>query len=252
MDLSKIKGMIQTANEKKRQEQAAGLFGADYETIGGMNKDVIAERQKQLDQTSPEATRIKESANYQTRAAQATKAAQGGGNLSVGERAQIKRSAEADAAQSTYQSKQSAVDKYANTAASLASNTMGYEIGKEMAAKAGSNSRSSGTVICTELHRQGYLTDDIMIRDYNFGVKLREKDHYVYDGYMTFAPTVVKIMRKSKLFSRFISLFGIAWAKDMAYNNNVFGRAINNIGFPVCRIIGRISSSNYGENHHGF
>ena len=143
------------------RKDAESTFGASLSEIGGMNKEVIARREAALNGTDPASTRIKESANYQTGAAQAAKAAQGGGNLSVGERAQIKRSAEADSGQAGFTNQQAALDKYSSAAGGAAANSLGSIYGAVAASTKEESSSGGGpcfiTTACCELLG---LTDD--------------------------------------------------------------------------------------------
>ena len=211
---------------------AAKMFGADMDQVGWMNKNVINERQAALNEQDPISSMIKNSANTQTRAASATKRSQGGGNLSVGERSQIKRSAEADSNQQLFGNKKKNLDKYSQMANSIASNTLGLKYGQDAL-----NVKMPGgiTIICSELHRQGYLSDEVIALDQNFGVELRKNSPEVYEGYIVLASPVVKLMQKSKLVTKLVSFFGVAWANNMAYSNNKFGKLIHIIGMPIDR-----------------
>lgn len=241
-------GKPQLSAEDKAKLDASSVFGIGMEGIGSMNKQVLEKRQQALDATDPASTRIKEGANYQTRAAQATKAAQGGGNLSVGERSQIKRSAQADAGQQEYSNKAGALDKFSQSASNAAANTLGLIYG-DKAANVRQPTQSGLTVICTELHRQGHLSSEIMVKDHNFGVDLRKNAPHIYEGYMTFAPSVVKLMKKSRRFTSFIAFFGVAWAKDMAGQKSNLGSFVNSIGMPVCGMIGKVFGGNCEKVH---
>ena len=96
------------------------------------------------------------------------------------------------------------------------------------------------TVICGELHRQGIMGLDIYVLDAQFGDYLVENDPFVMIGYMTWAPYIVRGMRKSKIFSKFIAFFGMAWANEMAGRENILGKAIMAVGMPTCRVIGKL------------
>lgn len=96
------------------------------------------------------------------------------------------------------------------------------------------------TVICGELHRQGFMSDEIYEADQKFGHILSREDQFVMIGYMTWAPLVVMAMRESKLFTRFIAFFGMSWANEMAGNKNILGKAIMTVGVPLCRFIGKL------------
>lgn len=106
---------------------------------------------------------------------------------------------------------------------------------------------AGGTVICTELYRQGLLSYDVYRADQRFGMRLMRNDPYVILGYHVWAKSVVKLMRKSKAFTHFVHRsVGEAWAKEMALKEGlngfgtIRGKLIIAIGVPACRVIGRI------------
>ena len=105
-----------------------------------------------------------------------------------------------------------------------------------------------GSVICTELHRQGILTSKTFQADRKFGVLLRSRDPFVYVGYMVWAPAIVSLMKKSNLITKIVSIFAIPWARHMAhitegsFHNNYFGEVVMGIGVPFCRMIGKTKS----------
>lgn len=230
--------------EDRRKKGAQDIFGASYNDIGNMYRKVQEMRASSLGQYSPMSSAIQQGANRQASIAQAQAQSQGR-NLSAGERSQIQRTAEQDISQQKWKEKSEAEDKYAKMAANLASNTMGYVFGKEALEKEIPQYVESGSVICTELFRQGYISDDIYMHDTNFGVLLREERPHIYCGYIMWAPTIVKLMRKSKVFTKIVAFFGVPWAVNMAYNRNLFGKVINFIGMPICGLLGKIFGGNY-------
>ena len=96
-----------------------------------------------------------------------------------------------------------------------------------------------GTVICTELHRQGIMSDAIYLEDQKFGWELRNEDPYAFIGYYHLASPIAQKMKTSKLLTSLISPFAMAWARNMAGEKNLLGSLILKIGIPVCRMIGR-------------
>jgi len=100
-----------------------------------------------------------------------------------------------------------------------------------------------GTVICTELYRQGYLSDAMLKLDAEFGSTV---DNQTYRGYRKMADPIVKLMQKSKAFTWIVSRFALPWAEEMAhivrpkiFNGNRFGRLIMKIGLPLCKWVGK-------------
>ncbi|MEG3619000.1 hypothetical protein V5T82_11085 [Magnetovibrio sp. PR-2] len=105
---------------------------------------------------------------------------------------------------------------------------------------------AGGTVICTELHRRGLLSDAIYNADSRFGVRLAFHDPDVIVGYHFWAKPLVKVMRRSDFLTLIIYHgFAKAWAEEMAGREGlnsigtVRGRALMNLGVPLCRWIGQ-------------
>lgn len=101
-------------------------------------------------------------------------------------------------------------------------------------------SKAVGTVICTELHRQGIMSDEVYKKDVAYGLKLKEVSPETFEGYQVWAKYVAKWMSKSKIITAIIKPFGMAWANNMAGNKNLLGTLILKVGIPTCKIIGKI------------
>lgn len=97
-----------------------------------------------------------------------------------------------------------------------------------------------GTIICSELNRQGYMSDEILELDRKYRQKYVDKE--VYEGYLILAQPIVDLMKKSVNFTKFIAPFALAWAHEMAsrvdpkIKGSVLGKFINYIGQPLCRL----------------
>ncbi len=101
------------------------------------------------------------------------------------------------------------------------------------------------TIICTELHRQGYMNDAILELDGQFGAKV---DAQVHAGYIFYAEPIVNLMRKSKSFTWLVSRLAMPCIEEMCYQirpeeyrSNIIGKAIMKVGFPLCRWKGRLT-----------
>lgn len=96
-----------------------------------------------------------------------------------------------------------------------------------------------GTIICAELHRQGFLDKNILEFDHQYRVE--NIDDETYAGYILLATPLVKWMQRSQKVTKIVKPFAMAWAYEMASrvdNNikgNVLGKLINIIGQPICR-----------------
>ncbi len=133
-----------------------------------------------------------------------------------------------------------------NPIVGVGSNLMG-QITNPIASVFGGGGGGGGTIICNELHRQGYMSDEILALDEQFGKQFRKLHPEVYLGYLTVARPVVKIMKKSKLFTVIISKIGIPWSKFMAnqmdktIQGSILGKSIHNICMVVLPIIYKIN-----------
>jgi len=101
------------------------------------------------------------------------------------------------------------------------------------------------SVICTELHRQGYMEDELLVLDGIFGASV---DREVYMGYRKMADPIVEVMKKSKSFTWLVSKVTRPWVLEMAhcvrpdeYKSNIVGKIIMKIGIPLCRHVGGLN-----------
>lgn len=102
-----------------------------------------------------------------------------------------------------------------------------------------------GKIICTELYHQGIMAHDTFEADQAFGRLMWQKDPSVMAGYHAWARPIVKLMQKSKVFTRMVAFFALPWAKEMEHrmgaehDGSQFGRALMAFGVPLCRVIGK-------------
>lgn len=109
------------------------------------------------------------------------------------------------------------------------------------------NSNGFGTVICTELYRQGYYSDAVYQADVTYGSKMKLENPEVYWGYRFIADPIVALMQKSKLFTKAVAFFAVPWAKNMAGEKNVLGSLVSFFGEPLCFIVGKIIGGKYAN-----
>lgn len=127
---------------------------------------------------------------------------------------------------------------------SLRGQDLSLQAAKEYGQKQVEAARAQGKIICTELHRQGLLENDVMAADQDFGRLVSKYEPNVMAGYIILATPIVKLMRKSKLFTKMVALIARPWAHHMAYrmsvkeHDNAFGRIVMDLGIPFCRFIG--------------
>jgi len=103
---------------------------------------------------------------------------------------------------------------------------------------------TSPTVICTELHRQGRMSDEMFNLDQAFGDRMAATDPAVLAGYYQLAMPVVRLMRRSSIASAVVSVIAKPWAKEMAHQMGVgkgslIGKLIMAVGIPLCRSVGQ-------------
>jgi hypothetical protein len=96
-----------------------------------------------------------------------------------------------------------------------------------------------GTVICTELHRQGLMSDHTLEMDKIFGDYVRNSFPTIMEGYLILAAPIVRKMKTSKKFTNAVAFFALPWAEEMAGKNNFRGCLVMSVGLPLCFIAGK-------------
>jgi len=100
-------------------------------------------------------------------------------------------------------------------------------------------------IICTELYHQGLMDHDTFEADQAFGRIMWQKDPAVMVGYHAWARPLVRLMKRSRLFTKVVAFFALPWAKEMdhrmgaQHNGSKFGKAFMAFGVPFCRVIGK-------------
>jgi len=163
-------------------ERAQTLYGIDPSEIGGEVAMTRGMRKERLEGKDPAASSLRDSRNRRLRMAKARGASQG-------ELAQIERSAETDIGRQEESFSGRRLSEYEKSIQSALRGVTGLEMGYGQLEKAGEkvSAPSSGgfldTVICTELHRQGYMSDEILVKDREYGAELRRTNPDIYFGY---------------------------------------------------------------------
>ena len=99
------------------------------------------------------------------------------------------------------------------------------------------------TVICTELHRQGFISDAWFAADSAYANLYI--DPATRAGYVRWATPLTKLMARSRGVTALVRPFGRAWAKHMAYvmgasqEDSALGRWLNTVGVPLNRALGQ-------------
>ena len=92
-----------------------------------------------------------------------------------------------------------------------------------------------GTVICTELHRQGYITDETLEAEREFGANL---DVATYNGYRAFADPIVEKMKISPKFTKFVSKIALPIIDEINGKTSWWGRIGLKYGMKLCKYRG--------------
>lgn len=110
-----------------------------------------------------------------------------------------------------------------------------------------------GKVLCTELHRQGLLNDEIYKADLIMGKYFSIYYPSVVYGYHRWAKPVVGMMQKSKVLTYILKPFITAWAKQMHYQvtrkgrPSLIGKFLQMVGIPLCKYLGKRRRHLYGN-----
>lgn len=178
------------------------------------------------------------------------------GGSAIGAVSAVERAKSYDVNNQMMQNQRTATTDYMNAAKANANFTQANEmnfgqmaLGKDVKAPSQQSGGfgNMGTVICTELFMQGILDIETMAKDFDYGVKTLNERPDIYWGYRYMADPIVRLMKKSAIFTQMVAFFAVPWAENMAGKKNLFGKLIAMVGEPLCSIVGKIILS--GENH---
>ena len=245
---------------KERQGQLSGLqlgktgYGQGLEETGDDIQRVKELQRARTDQSGadPVSAAImgqKQSALANAQRGMASAGVKGG--TAQGVMSNVEKEQNQNIAASLYgQQRQSIADERSLAGNTLAGTTALMQGEKAVGTSGGMPSAPStggmGTVICTELHRQGIMPLDIYIKDMQYGESL---DQETLIGYRLLATPVVKLMHKYAIVTKLISIPAMAWARNMAGDYNFFGSLISMIGEPICNVVGKIKLSFLGAKY---
>lgn len=221
------------------RSRARSMYGQLPRRTASQVQDIVRRRRSRMEGDDPSGTRLRESRNRQIRMARAQDA-------SPEELAQIRRSAESDIAYEDFSRSGQALSDYQRLVGNILKGQqgmeMGYaglEVGGQQPAPPSSTGSGLGTVICTELYFQGYMDYDTYRKDREYGRKVISEKPEVYLGYNFLAKPVVRLMKRSNLFTKLISYPAMKWADNMAGRYNTTGELISIVGEFICGLIGR-------------
>ena len=244
-------GGILSGTEAEQQGQIAGLnlgaigYGQGL-TQTGQDIQRVKELQKQRTGQSGSdpvsAAIMGQKASAMAGAQRSMQASGVKGGVAAGAADAIGRQRDADIAASLYgQQKQSIADER-----SLAGNMLAGQTSLMQGERAANIQQPSmpsaggmfGTVICTELHRQGIMPSDIYLKDSEYGNALPMD---VVIGYRFWAVPLANKMKTSPLLTSIMKVPAMKWARHIAgVEKSLFGYACQYIGEPVCGIIGKM------------
>jgi hypothetical protein len=159
---------------------------------------------------------------------------------------EVSRRQDADIAASMYGQQGQNIDKERSLASNMLAGTTSLMQGEKAGGTSSSMPKapeSSGfTVICTELYEQGYYSKAMYDMDAEYGRWIRANKPEIYAGYILWAVPTVKLMKKSKIFSKLIATIAVPWAMNIAGETNKIGAVTSLIGEPICGLIGKVIS----------
>lgn len=249
-----------------QEEQAGQLSGLEFgKTAYGQNifqtgediqrvKELQRQRTDQSGSDPVSAAIMGQKLSSQANARRQMNASGVSGGAAAGAIEEVGRQKDSDIAASLYgQQRQSISDER-----SLASNTLSGQTALMQGERAVNvqnpnlpqASSFMDSVICTELYSQGIMSKELYLKDSEYGRILQDTMPHTIVGYHSWAKPTVKLMKKSKLFTKLISIPALKWAKHIAgEESSLVGYVCQNIGEPICNILGRIITLSYGVSY---
>ncbi|MCT4654227.1 MAG: hypothetical protein N4A65_00295 [Cohaesibacter sp.] len=123
--------------------------------------------------------------------------------------------------------------------------SLGEKISEDFGFGGSSSSSGGGTIICSELYRQGYMPKEIWDADEEWGRMIARRDPDIIRGYRYWAAPVVRLMQRSRRATKLIAWLTRPWAYQMAFEvgavpkGSALGFCTNAIGIPFSWVIGK-------------
>jgi len=98
-------------------------------------------------------------------------------------------------------------------------------------------------IICGELYRQGFLSEEVWAADQEFGKLLYKSHPRVMLGYTYWARNVVKYMKNNPSHTKYLYRFFKPWTEHMSYvmgittKRNLVGNITQKIGYGYSIIV---------------
>lgn len=230
--------------------QGLGQAGEDVQRLKGQLK-------ARSEQSDPISEAIRSQKSGAVASAQRNLAAAGvKGGAAAGALEEIDRKQSADIAASLYGQQRQSLSDERNMVSNIISGQTGLMYGEKAAnqqmprAPGGGGFLGMDSVICTELYRQGYMDLATYAKDAEYGRQLYKESPEIVIGYHFWAKPIVKLMKKSPIFTKIISYPALKWARHIANEeNSIFGILAVNIGQPICGIIGKLLTNVFGAKY---
>lgn len=101
-----------------------------------------------------------------------------------------------------------------------------------------------GTVFCTELRRQGHLTDRQHLKAAIFGARWLKRSPDMFYGYQIWATVVVRLMQRHRWINALLVPPLYCWAREITGDKNLIGRIVLALMKPISKIVGVLNRSN--------
>ncbi len=118
----------------------------------------------------------------------------------------------------------------------------------------GNTSYSGGKIICGELYRQGFLSEEVWEADQRFGKELYQSNPRISLGYVFWAREVVKYMKNNPNHTKYLYRICKPWTEHMAYKmgiskkRNIVGNITQKIGYVYSLIVYNYYQLKWGRN----
>ena len=111
-------------------------------------------------------------------------------------------------------------------------------------AAAASQAAASGgggmSVVCTELNRQGILSDAMYKVNTEWGMNLIANEPESFSAYLVWGLPTARLMKKSKLATKILAPFHMSWIKHINGDKGVIGTVVFNTLFPATQLLGKV------------
>jgi hypothetical protein len=227
--------------------QAATLYGRDVFGIGedvGRLRDIYRQRMEQGGTDPISAAIMGQKGEAVATAGRAMRSAGVKGGVAARALGDVAAQKDQQIRESLYgQARQSAQDfgrLTGNTLAGTMSLMKGEQAGQQQLPQYNPSGLFGMKAICTELYQQGKMPYDVYLADMKYGYKLSMEKPEVLDGYHLWARPVVKLMRKSQLFTNLIKYPALSWANHIAgIKPSLFGSLCQTVGEFACGLLGK-------------